>query len=251
MKKLLFAVVAVAALTFASCGNKSKTNAEAPVDSAMLDTASLSSETKVIFKTLSLQLTSALDGNDVEGVSKALANLAAMYKTLANSGNLTDMRIYGRLAQNLVDEHSDAINSIGDENETVSKLYSCIKDLPVSDDATLEDAKDAVSDEAVNLASESFQKGALAGATAEAAAEALGNAATNAKNAAVDAADNAVDNAKEGLNEAKENVNEATKKASEDVEEAAKNAKEGLDKATKKAGNAIDNAADKVKDQFK
>ncbi|MDD2602275.1 MAG: hypothetical protein PHX91_04945, partial [Prevotella sp.] len=64
MKKLFFAVLAIAALTISSCGNKTKNAAEATdslVDStAVVDTTALAPETQSMFKILSYKLSDVI-----------------------------------------------------------------------------------------------------------------------------------------------------------------------------------------------
>jgi hypothetical protein len=240
MKKLFFAVAAVAALTFASCGNKSNANAEAAdslKDSTMVDAADLAPETVSTFNALSTQLTDALEEGNTEEVTQALANLEAAYKTLANSGNLEEVKGYGLRVKKLIAEHEAKIKSVADGDVTIANLISGIEALPTSAEMTLNDAKNAVSNDVVDLASEALQRGAAAEASAEAAAEALKNAPAAAKEAAKEAAENAVSEAKNAANAA---ANEAANNARENVDNAANDAKQ-------KAGAAIDDAASKVK----
>lgn len=249
MRKLFFAVVAVAALTFASCGNKSNANAEA-VDSTTVDTTALAPETMTTFKALSAQLISALDEGSADAVTQALANFEAMYKTLANTGNLEDLKGYGVLVKNLIAENADKIKSVANGNATIASLVSSIEALPTSAGVTLEDAKSAVSEQAVGLANESLQKGASAEATAEAATEALKNAsaaakesmedaAANAKSAAKAAADQVASDAEKTANEAKEGINNAVKDVEKSVNKTTKEAKQKTGEAIDKASNAV------------
>lgn len=243
MKKLFFAIVAVAAITFTSCGNKTNANAEA-ADSAMVDTTALAPETMSTFNALKAQLIKALDEGNAEGVTTALANFEAAYKTLANSGELEDLKGYGMLVKNFVAEQADKIKSVASGDVTIANLVSGIEALPTSAEATLEDAKSAVSEKAISLANESLQKGAAAEATAEAAAEALKNAPAAAK----EAMENTVSNAKAAAAAA---ANEAANNAKENMDNAAKDAEKKMDDATneakKKTGDAIDNASNKLK----
>lgn len=245
MKKVFFAVAAVAALSFASCGNKTNANAEAAdsIATEMVDTTALAPETKSTFEALSAQVTKALDGNDTQSLTTALANIAAAYKTLANSGKLEELKGYGQLVKNFVNEHADKIKSVAGENATINSLISGIQALPTDANATLDAAKAAVSDKTVGLAAEALQKGAAAGATAEAAAEALKNAPT----AATEAVNNAVNNAKEQAQQkANEAVDAAKEKAQQKVDEAAKKTNEAVNNAKDKATNAASDAAKKA-----
>lgn len=240
MKKLFFAVAVVAAISFASCGNKTNANAEAAdslADTTLVDTTALAPETMSTFNALSSQVTSALNGGDAKSLTTALANLVATYKTFANSGKLEELKGYGRLVKNFVNQHADKIKSIAGDNAAVTGLLNGIQALPTDASATLEAAKNAVSADAVGLASSALQKGAAAGATAEAAAEALKNAPATA----TEAVNKAVTDAKASVEKkATETVSNAKEKANEAADKAVNNAKE-------KAGAAVDDAASKIK----
>lgn len=235
MKKLLFTIAAIAVLVFVSCGSKSKTKTETA--EPLVDTTALAPDLKLGFDALSTQLTNALKSNDAESVTKALANLTAMYKTLANSGQLDELKRYGMLAKNLVEEYAGEIKNLATEIPAISKLYSNIEALPVSANTTLDEAKAAVSDEAISMASESFQKGAQAGATAEAAAEALKNAPAAAK-----------ETMNEALSDTKEAANDAANVAKKDMEEAANNTKEAANQAAKSAKKEMSDAVNNTKE---
>lgn len=245
MKKLFVAVAAVAALSFASCGNKTNAVADAADSLAaeQVDTTALAPETKSTFDALVAQLTKALDGNDAKGLTTALANLAATYKTIANSGKLEELKSYGQLVKNFVTEHADKIKSVAGNNSAISNLVSNIQSLPTDAGATLDAAKAAVSNETVGLASAALQKGAAAGATAEAAAAALKAAPAAATEAVSNAANKAVDNAKE---KAAETVDAAKAKVQEKANAAAEKTNEAVNNAKEKAANAAANAASKA-----
>lgn len=234
MKKLFFAVAAVAALSFASCGNKTSAPADTADTAAVetVDTTALAPETMSSFNALKGQLSKAIEGNDAKSITTALANLAATYKTLANTGKLEELKGYGQLVKNFVTEHSDKIKAVAGNNAAIAKLVEGIKALPTDANATVDAAKAAVSAETVGLASSALQKGAAAGATAEAAAAALKDAPEAAAKA-VDAA----------VNDAKEKASEAATKA---VDNAKEKANQAVDNAKQKATDAAANAASKA-----
>lgn len=236
MKKLFLAIVAVAAITFTSCGNKSNANAEA-ADSARVDTTALAPETKSTFNALRAQLLKALDEGNAEEVTTALANFEAAYKTLANSGELEDLKGYGMLVKDFVAGQADKIKSVAGGDATIANLVSGIEALPTSAEVTIEDARSAVSGRVVGLANESLQKGAAVEATAEAAAKALKNAPAAAK----EAVKNTVSDAKNAAEAA------AAEAANNAAKEAGKKMDNTTNEAKKKASDAIDNASNKVK----
>lgn len=281
MKKLLFAVAAVAAVAFASCGSKPKAGVENA--EPVVDTTALAPELKVSFEALSSHLTNALNNNDSAEVSKALANLVTMYKTLANSGQIEELKRYGIRVKSLVEEHAAEIKNLAAESPAIAKLYANVEALPVAANTTLEEAKAAVPEETVGMASKALQKGAEAGATAEAATEALKNAPAaaneavskamadtkettkeaveDAKQEVSEAAGNTKHAAKKVANDAKQEVSEAAGKtknatnkavnnAKKEINEAAKNTKDAVNKAAKATKKEVNKAAHNVKDKL-
>jgi hypothetical protein len=245
MKKILFLAAAVAAMTFAACGNKSQSAAPA-ADSAQsdsvaaVDTASLAPEAKAALGALTLQLQKAVESKDPKAVTTALANLEATYKTLVNTGNLNDAKTYGSAIKQFVSENADSIKQIASGNTTIAELVNGIANLPTTAETTAEEAKAAVSEDVVNLASSAIAQGASAKATAEAAAAALKNAPATAASVASAAATTAVETAKTNAeNKVNEKVNETKEKANDAVNKAANKANEAVNNAANKAVNSL------------
>jgi hypothetical protein len=245
MKKILFLAAAVAAMTFAACGNKSQSAAPA-ADSAQsdsvaaVDTASLAPEAKAALGALTLQLQKAVESKDPKAVTTALANLEATYKTLVNTGNLEDAKTYGSAIKQFVSESADSIKQIASGNTTIAELVNGIANLPTTAETTAEQAKAAVSEDVVNLASSAIAKGASAKATAETAAAALKNAPATAASVASAAATTAVETAKTNAeNKVNEKVNETKEKANDAVNKAANKANEAVNNAANKAVNSL------------
>ncbi len=235
MKKLFFAALAVTALTIASCGNKTAAPAAANdsiADTSMVDTTALAPETKSMLNSLTTQLTDVIKNKDTKGLTTTLANIAASYKALVNSGKLQDALSYGQVIKDFVAKNLDTIKSFAGNNTAISSLLSGIQALPTDASTTAEQAKQAVSSKLTDLASSAFQKAAAGGATAEAAAAALKNLTGNAMEGAKDAAVNAKDAAAEKANEA---VDATKAKAGEAVNDAAAKTNDAVNKAASKA----------------
>lgn len=244
MKKLFFAVLAIAALTISSCGNKTKNAAEATdslVDStAVVDTTALAPETQSMFKILSYKLSDVIAKKDPKVLTTVLADIASSYKALVNAGNLKDALPFAQLVKDYVAKNAEAIKTIASGNETINGLLTTIQNLPTDAATTAEAAKAAVTNDAVNLASTTLQKAAAAGATAQAAAAALksmptvaaetaATAVDQAKAAAVDQANQTVEGAKqEATDAANKTVTDAKAKANQSIDDAAAAAKKGL-----------------------
>ena len=242
MKKNIMLVMAVAAMLFASCGgSKTKSAAEATDSTAtadsteQIDTTALAPETKSTLNALTAQATSAIEKKDPKQVTTALADLATTYKTLVNAGKLDEAKTYGAAIKKFVKDNEQTLKSVATSNTTIADLINNIENLPTTAATTADEAKKAVAQDVVNLASPYLQKGAAAAATAEAAAV-LKNAPATAKAAAEQAANQAVNNAKTAAeNKVNEEANKAASKANEAVTKAQNKAAEKVNKAAGKA----------------
>lgn len=259
MKKIVLAIAAVAAMTFASCGNKANQEAAATdstaTDSvAAVDTTALAPTTKKSLNTLTGQLTQQLQAKDAKGVTTTLATLEATYKALVNAGQLDDAKTYGKAIQNFIAQNAETIKTVASGNTTIASLVDGIKNLPTTAETTAEQAKQAVTDDAVSLAAPYIQKAAAASATAAAAKAALESAPTAAKataaaaKAAVDAAPAAAKAAVEGAaNQAVNTAKTAAEnKVNSEVNKAQTKAAEKVEKAQKKANDEVNKAANKA-----
>lgn len=261
MKKNIMLVMAVAAMLFASCGgSKTKSAAEATDSTAtadsteQIDTTALAPEIKSTLNALTAQATSAIEKKDPKQVTTALADLATTYKTLVNAGKLDEAKTYGAAIKKFVKDNEQTLKSVATNNTTIADLINNIENLPTTAATTADEAKKAVAQDVVNLASPYLQKGAAAAATAEAAAAVLKNAPAaakaaidaapaTAKAAAEQAANQAVNNAKTA---AENKVNEEANKADEAVTKAQNKAAEKVNKAANKANDAVNKAAGKA-----
>ena len=264
MKKNIMLVMAVAAMLFASCGgSKTKSAAEATDSTAtadsteQIDTTALA-EIKSTLNALTAQATSAIEKKDPKQVTTALADLATTYKTLVNAGKLDEAKTYGAAIKKFVKDNEQTLKSVATSNTTIADLINSIENLPTTAATTADEAKKAVAQDVVNLASPYLQKGAAAAATAETAAAVLKNAPAaakaaidaapaTAKAAAEQAANQAVNNAKTAAeNKVNEEANKAASKANEAVTKAQNKAAEKVNKAANKANDAVNKAAGKA-----
>ena len=265
MKKNVLLVMAVAAMLFASCGGSKTKSAAGATDSTatadsteQVDTTALAPETKSTLNALTAQATSAIEKKDPKQVTTALADLATTYKTLVNAGKLDDAKAYGAAIKKFVKDNEQTLKSVATNNTTIADLITNIENLPTTAATTADEAKKAVAQDVVNLASPYLQKGAAAAATAEAAAAVLKNAPAaakaaidaapaTAKAAAEQAANQAVNNAKTAAeNKVNEEANKAASKANEAVTKAQNKAAEKVNKAANKANDAVNKAAGKA-----
>lgn len=256
MKKHSFLVVAFAAMiVFASCGGKNNTpvpamdSTEVVADGADdAATQALAPETQQAMVSLTEAVSEAVSKKDTKAVTTALANVAATYKALVNAGKLDEAKKYGSAVKNFISQNAAELKNVAGLGQasaatTINDLVSSIENLPTAAATTADEAKAAVVEDVVNLASPYIQKGAAAAATAETAAAAIKDAPEAVKTAA----ETAIGNAKTASKAAVDNeVNKATTKADEAKASAQKKASDAVTNAQKKANDAVNDAANKA-----
>ena len=204
MKKIVLAVMAVAAIGFtASCGNKTQ-QAEVEVDSvAIVDSlASAAAQTDID------AISALLNGGDATKLGEALAAVKEKIAKLIKE-NPEVAKEYVAKVQDFLSENTDKIQAVVGQNETVQVAVNALTEAEPDD----------------------IIKGFLSS---------VGDAATEVKDATVDAANQQVDAAKQAVqdkaNEAKdaadkkvqETKDAAKQKANEAIDNAAKDVKKGL-----------------------
>ena len=195
MKKILLAVMAVAAIGFTSCGNKTQqADAEtAAVDSvAIVDSIAQGAAQETIDA-----LSADLEANDVSKLQATLESIKVKIAEIVKN-NPEVAKEYVVKVQNFLKENADKVKALVGDNAAVAAALSAVTDI-----------------EPANVVN-----GLL---------EQVGDAATEAKDAAVDAANQKVEEAKQAAadkaNEAKEAAKE---KANEAIDNAAASAKSKL-----------------------
>ena len=195
MKKILLAVMAVAAIGFTSCGNKTQqADAEtAAVDSvAIVDFIAQGAAQETIDA-----LSADLEANDVSKLQATLESIKAKIAEIVKN-NPEVAKEYVVKVQTFLKENADKVKALVGDNAAVAAALSAVTDI-----------------EPANVVN-----GLL---------EQVGDAATEAKDAAVDAANQKVEEAKQAAadkaNEAKEAAKE---KANEAIDNAAASAKSKL-----------------------
>lgn len=258
-KHLIFAAAIVAALTFAACGGKSNTPAPAADSTeAVADTTAaaaleaLDPEMQQAVASVTGAVGQALEKKDAKAVTTALADIAATYKALVNAGKLDEAKNYASAVKSFVTSNAGALKSLAADGEadaatTISNLVTSVTNLPTAASATAEEAKAAVTQDVVNLASPYIQKGAAAKATAEAAAEAIKNAPQSVKDAAASVVSGAEEKVSSAAETAVSNAESQAKAAvNKEVEKGQKKASEAVEKTQKKANDAVNKAAGKA-----
>ncbi len=195
MKKILLAVMAVAAIGFTSCGNKTQqADAEtAAVDSvAIVDSIAQGAAQETIDA-----LTADLEANDASKLQATLEGIKAKIAEIVKN-NPEVAKEYVVKVQTFLKENADKVKALVGDNAAVAAALSAVTDI-----------------EPANVVN-----GLL---------EQVGDAATEAKDAAVDAANQKVEEAKQAAEEKANEAKEAAKqKANEAIDNAAASAKSKL-----------------------
>ena len=193
MKKILLAVMAVCAISFTSCGNKTQQASDEAVDSVAVITAAADEAAEGTISALSEQL-EAGDANKLQQVLETVkTKVAELIKQ-----NPEIAKEYVVKVQDFLKENAEKIKSVVGDNAAVAAAVSAITDIEPQN--VVNGLLDQVSD-----------------------------AAADAKDAAVDAVNDKVDEAKDAAKQKAEEAKDAAKqKAGEAVDNAANSAKKAL-----------------------
>lgn len=208
MKKFFMMAMAVVAMTFASCGNKT----EKPVEEVIDSVAVLTEEANAAAEDAISQLSATLEQKDASALQTALEAIKAKVAEFIaiNPGIAKE---YISKVQNFLKENADAVKAVVGTNATISGLVDGIAALPTESVEALTGATDAL--KALGIDASNFVKDAASDAV-DAAADAVEgakDAAADAVEGAKDAASNAVEGAKDAAGKAVDNAADATKKA--------------------------------------
>ena len=208
MKKFFMMAMAVVAMTFASCGNKT----EKPVEEVIDSVAVLTEEANAAAEDAISQLSATLESKDASALQTALEAIKAKVAEFIaiNPGVAKE---YISKVQNFLKENAEAVKAVVGTNATISGLVDGIAALPTESVEALTGATDAL--KALGIDASNFVKDAASDAV-DAAADAVEgakDAAADAVEGAKDAASNAVEGAKDAAGKAVDNAADATKKA--------------------------------------
>lgn len=210
MKKMLFTVMAIAAIGLTSCGNKTQQKSEA-VDSAAIVQAAADEAAEGIVSELSANL----EAGDANKLQQTLETVKEKVAELIKE-NPEVAKEYVAKVQEYLKSNADKIKSVVGDNAAVAAAVSAITEAePASIVSGLLDQVDGAKD-------------------------AVTSAAGDAKDAAVDAVNQKVEEGKAAAADKANEVKEAAKQKVEDAKE----------KAKEKAANAVDNAAAAAKSKL-
>ena len=196
MKKILLAVMAVAAIGFTSCGNKTQ-QAEAVDSVAIVDSlASAAAQADID------AISALLNGGDATKLQEALAAVKEKIATLIKE-NPEVAKEYVAKVQTFLKDNADKVKAVVGDNAAVQTAVSAITETEPAD----------------------IVNGFLSS---------VGDAATEVKDAAVDAANQQVDAAKQAVEDKANEVKDAADKKVQETKDAAKQkANDAIDNAAK------------------
>ena len=203
MKKIVFAVMAMVAIGFTACGNKTQ-QAEVAVDSAAIvdSLASAAAQTDID------AINALLNGGDATKLQEALTAVKEKIATLIKE-NPEVAKEYVAKVQDFLKENSDKVKAIVGDNVAAATALSAVTETSPADivNGFLNTVGEAATD----------------------VKNAAVDAANNAKDAAVDAANQKVDEAKQAVQDKANEAKDAAKqKANDAIDNAAKDVKKGL-----------------------
>lgn len=185
MKKIFYAIMAVAAITFSACNGTAQGGDN--TDSIATDSVVAEAPEADVDATITA-LSAALADNDAEQTQTLLEKAQAYIAKLQADGKLAEASAYIAKLQQFISENEEKIAQFTAGNETLNNIVTAVKAIPVDAAALAGDAKDAVVGAATDAAN-----------AATDAANSAANAATNAANSAVESgkkeAGKAIDNA--------------------------------------------------------
>ena len=193
MKKIFFAIVAVAAISFSACNGTAKGGEE--TDSINADSVVAEAPEANVDAIIS-SLSTAVADNDAEATQTFLQKAQAYIAKLQGEGKLEEAKVYIAKLQQFISENEEKITQLTAGNETLGNIVSAVKAIPVDVANVAEGAKDAVvgaANDAANAANDA------ANAAAQKATDAANNAVESGKKEAGKAIDNAAGAAKSAL----------------------------------------------------
>ncbi len=224
MKKIFFAMAALAAMTFTACGNKTAQgddNDSIPADSVVLEEEGVAEATEAATTAITA-LADQLKVEDTASLTSKIEEIKTYVQNLIQSGKLEAAKVYVEKVQNFISDNEEKLSALNIDGTPVKDILSKV--------TALADAPELLND--------------AADAAAAAGKEAVESAVEDAKSKANDAVEAAKAKAQEKVEEVKA---EAAAKANEAVESAKSKAYEAGKKAGEDAKKALNDAANEAK----
>ena len=193
MKKFFIMAMAVAAMSFTSCGNK--TQNAAPADETEVST------TLEAAKGVVDQLKEKIEAGDSQAIGEAVQTAVNKLAEMVAKGDTEAAKQYQEQIKSFVEENAEKIKEATGGDEAVSKLIDSFVNVPVKAEEAVEDAKEAA-EEKVEDAKEAVEQ------KIEDAKEAAEEKVEDAKEAAAKKVEEAKDAAAQKIEEAKKKAAE-------------------------------------------
>lgn len=206
MRKIFFAAALLAAITMASCGNKTKQAEPDPKDTVTGFEVQDEQGTGLAADSLANALDSSLAAHDAKGFSAAVAAVKAKYDELVKAGLTDEAKAYAERMKAYFTEHAAEVKSVVAGNAAVNDMVNAVSNLET-----------------------------VAGNVPDAVREGAGKVGRAASQATEDAR-KAVNDKREAVKKDFENKKEETRKK----------ASEAVDNAAEKAGSAVSGAIDRA-----
>ncbi|MCQ2255103.1 MAG: hypothetical protein MJZ29_06360 [Bacteroidaceae bacterium] len=254
MRKIILSVMAVAAVTFTSCGNQAGNGGDADSTANEMEVNVLPDWTDAESAVKSLD--ASLEIGTPEDVEDCVEKMEVQVAKLVEQGKLDEAKTYAEKIQNFVKENKDKLTATG--STLISSFVSSAEKLDLNNlEASAKDWASTVKAVAGESGAKAISdvegaaKDAAQGVAGEAAKKVEGavNKANEAKAKVdevknkVDAAKSKVDEVKNKVDEVKSKIDNAPKSAKEAAQQAADKAKQD---ARSKANDAVSKGLDKV-----
>lgn len=197
MKKLFIMAMAVAAIGFTSCGNKSAEKAEAGEQ-----TTEISAVTEAATE-ITEQLKEKIAAGDSKAINEIIETATAKVAEFVAKGDAEAAKAYQEKIKTFVEENADKIKAAVGNDETVSKLIDSFANIPTDVESTINEASEKAKEAGEKAVEDAKAAGEKAVEDAKAAAE---QKVEEAKQKAADAAAQEVEKAKQKANDAVNNL---------------------------------------------
>lgn len=152
MKKIFFAIMAVAAVTFSACNGTAKGGAE--TDSVAVEAeAETAVETNVEDADATVSaLSAAVEANDAEQTQSLLQKAQEYVAKLQAEGKIDEAKAYLAKIQQFIADNKEKIAEYTAGNETLAGIVSAVKAIPVDAAGIAADAAQKANDAAAAAA---------------------------------------------------------------------------------------------------
>lgn len=218
MRKVILSIMAVAAISFSSCGNKTENGADVDSTANEVEAVADSVETaEAEVENVISDLVAGLESSDKATVETKVAEAQGKIAQLIEEGKLDQAKAYAEKIQNFIKENKDKLNATG--STLVSSFVSSAEKLD------LNNIEASAKDWASTVKAVAGEAGSKAVSDVEGAAKGAAQAVAGEAGQKVQDAVNKVEDAKAKAEEVKQKIDnapEAVKKAAEDAKNKAK-----------------------------